>query len=140
MKTLLIALILTFAFSTSAQAGKGRITSVSPDSSSRIGAISTAVHGEGCTYTIVERLYASVYAKGVDSLTLQVVTDDQVIPLRAWGLPKNYNYGVNYCCGSFVVPSGQSWSLVWVLEKPKGKNRIVQVVEQFASSCDAPQN
>jgi hypothetical protein len=138
MKTLLITLILALAISTSAQAGKGRITSVSPDSSSRIGAISTAVHDEGCTYTFVKRIYASVFAKGVDKLTLQVVTDDDEIFLREWVLPANHNYSVNYCCGSFVVPTGQSWSLVWVLEKPKGKNRIVDVVEQFASSCDAP--
>ena len=137
MKTLWITLILALAFSASAQAGKGAITSVTPDSSNRINAITTSLHDEGCTYTIVERLFASVFAKGVDKLTIQVVADDQVLPLHAWALPENHNYSVNYCCGTFTVQRGQSWGLVWVLEKPKGKNRIVDAVEQFASECPA---
>lgn len=136
MKTLLITLTLALAFTTSAQAGKAGITMVTPDPTNRIELVDIFIHDEGCTYTVVERL--SVYFNGRrnNTLSLQVMSGDQILmTLYSWLLPENRNYSAHYHSGSFTVPSGQAWSLFWVLEKPKGKNPIVDAVEMFASAC-----
>lgn len=138
MKTLLTALILILAFTTSAQAGKPGITSVTPDPSNRIVAVDTYMHGRGCTYTVLEQLKVYFNARRGDTMSLQVMSDDIVLrTLYSTTLLNNRSYRVHFQSGSFTVPRDRIWSLVWVLEKSKGKNTIVDAAEVFAADCPA---
>lgn len=140
MKTLfvtLFTLVLSLSISTVAEAKKSGITSVSSSPDSRDREFVVTTDDQACTYQLATCLFASVYAHRSNTLALQVVTDDAAGSMHMWILPDFKNYTALRCAGSFTVPRGQVWSLVWVLESTKGKGRIVDAVEQFASSCPA---
>jgi hypothetical protein len=142
MKTLLIAfitLILSLSVSTSAVAKKAGLTAVGANLFGRDSAFVVSVDDESCTYQLVACLTASVTTHKKNTLSLQVVTDATVGNLHTWILPEFRNYTAMRCNESFTVPRGKNWSLVWVFETSKGKGRIIDAVEQFASSCPAPQ-
>ena len=140
MKTLLIAfctLILSLSVSTSAVAKKAGINAVNASMAGRESAFVVSVDDEACTYYLAACLSASVSTHKSNTLALQVVTDTAVGSVHTWILPEFRNYTALRCMGSFTVPRGQLWSLTWVFESSKGKGRIIDAVEQFASSCPA---
>lgn len=138
MKTIFIALltlIFSLSFSGIAEAKKTGINAVSASPGSRDREFVVEADDQECTYHLATCLFASVSTHRNNTLALQVVTDDAVGSIHTWLLPDFKNYTALRCAGSFTVPRGQLWSLVWVLESSQGKGRIIDAVEQFASSC-----
>ncbi len=134
MKSLLIGLLMTLIVSTNVQAKKVAIIATN------IGVMDEDVGDESCEYKCDDNQFygVSYHAHAGISLMLQVLVDGQDDPLmiRKIDFTSTHN-GSKYWCKSkpFSVQIGESWTLVWVIQRTSSKHRVIDVREMASGTC-----
>ena len=130
MKILLIVLFLSMVFSASVQAKKVQINHSKP------GSVYLIASEDGCTYQCVDNSFVVSYHvhKGV-SVGLKLLYGEEVIDVSTTDMTRTHNGAKNWCRGDFYGPSGQEWSLLWVLERGRTKTHVIDAVEMAVGTC-----
>lgn len=130
MKILLTVLFLSMVFSASVHAKKVKINS------STVGTVHLIEAEGGCIYQCVDRSFVVSYHvhKGV-SVGLKLLMGEEVISVYTTDMTRAHNGSKNWCRGDFFVPSGQEWTLLWVLERGRTKSHIIDAEEMASGTC-----
>jgi len=130
---ILIAIISGLVFSTSAFAGKARITSTWDNT----GDLSVeVVDAKSCKYACSSTFFVTYQVHRNTSLGLQLLVGDQVSSLKTWLLQNNESGWRYWDAGCFVIPAGETFSLVWVLESTRRNRRIIDAEEVYTGVCN----
>jgi len=133
MKRVLIALILCFIFSSEVQAKKVMISSTTPGTFRQV----PATANNTCMYEIISNYQASVHAHKTNALELRVLAGNEVQPPLVY---KYFEETDNWTenggrGGTWVADSGESWLMVWVLQRTKGKGHVIDAAEMESGTC-----
>ena len=132
MKTLLIALCLGLVLSTNVLAKKAQITSTWDGGDMAV----EILEDQSCKYACLSTFYVSYHIHRDTSLGLQLLVGDGVSSLETWVLQDNQSGTRYWTSGCFVVPAGETLSLVWVLENTKRVGKIIDAEEVFTTTCN----
>lgn len=87
-------------------------------------------------YQITSTYQASVHAHKTNALELRVLVGDEVQPPLAYKyFEQSDNWTENENSGTWEADSGEVWSLVWVLQRTKGKGHVIDAVEMESGTC-----
>ena len=132
MKRVIIALLLCFIFSSEIQAKKVMISSASAGTFRQV----PATVNNTCKYQMTSNYQASVHAHKTNALELRVLVGDEVQQLLAYKyFEKTDNWTENENSATWAVDSGESWSMVWVLQRTKGKGHVIDAWEMESDTC-----
>jgi hypothetical protein len=132
MKRVIIALLLCFIFSSEIQAKKVIISSASAGTFRQVPATANI-----CMYQMTSNYQASVHAHKTNALELRVLVGDEVQPpLYYKYFAETDNWTANENSETWEVDSGESWSMVWVLKRTKGKGHVIDAIEMESGTCN----
>ena len=132
MKRVIIALLLCFVFSSEIQAKKVLISSASAGTYTQV----PATVNNTCMYQITSTYQASVHVHKTNAVEFRALVGDEVQPpmvYRYFSVSKNMTVSTRN--GTWEADSGEVWSLVWVLQRTKGKGHVIDAVEMESGTC-----
>lgn len=130
MKVILTVLFLSMFFSASVHAKKVRINA------STAGTVHMIEAEGGCIYQCIDNSFVVSYHvhKGV-SVGLKLLMGEEVIDVYSTDITRTHNGSKNWCRAEFFVPSGQEWTLLWLIEKGRTKSHVIDAAEMASGAC-----